>query len=186
MNVMTETPVATGPTTEPVDENAAEDTRSVEAVEQVGVAIPGQQDGTAADADDATDAAEPAEAGDTIEQAVADMPEAAEAAAESGDGKTEDKLEDKIEDKSKSKRPKKSAPRKAAGTKTLVVLRDGRVQFADVDTVLVIDLDEAALPDTDVHDVVDRLAELRDAVDSEGKADAVKALTDIIQEKALG
>ena len=72
----------------------------------------------------------------------------------------------------------------AGGTKTLVVWREGRVQYAD-DGVLVVDLDEAASPDTDVHDVVDRLTELRDALDSPGRADTVAALAEIIQDKAL-
>jgi hypothetical protein len=60
------------------------------------------------------------------------------------------------------------------------------VHYADAETVVVVDLDEAASPDTDVHDVLDRLTELRDAVEYPGKADAVRALTDLIQEKALG
>jgi hypothetical protein len=72
----------------------------------------------------------------------------------------------------------------AGGTKTLVVWREGRVHYAD-DGVLVVDLDEAASPDTDMHDVVDRLAELREALDSPGRADAVAALAEIIQDKAL-
>ncbi|GAA2043538.1 hypothetical protein GCM10009839_53480 [Catenulispora yoronensis] len=102
---------------------------------------------------------------------------------------TEEKetVEEKDEKKAAAKPKRKSAPRKAAGgTKTLVVLKDGRVQYADTDSVLVVDLDEASSPDTDVHDVLDRLTELRDAVESPGKVDAVKALTDLIQEKALG
>jgi hypothetical protein len=37
----------------------------------------------------------------------------------------------------------------------------------------------------DVHEVVDRLAELRDAADSPGRTDAVTALAEIIQDKAL-
>ena len=37
-----------------------------------------------------------------------------------------------------------------------------------------------------VHDVLDRLTELRDAAESPAKADAVRSLTDLIQEKALG
>ncbi|NUR61458.1 MAG: hypothetical protein HOV87_22770 [Catenulispora sp.] len=95
--------------------------------------------------------------------------------------------QEKEEKKSAAKPKRKSAPRKAAGgTKTLVVLKDGRVQYADTEAVLVVDLDEASSPDTDVHDVLDRLTELRDAVESPGKVDAVKALTELIQEKALG
>jgi hypothetical protein len=95
--------------------------------------------------------------------------------------------EDKDEKKAAAKPKRKSAPRKAAGgTKTLVVLKEGRVQYADVDAVVVVDLDEAASPDTDVHDVLDRLTELRDAAESPAKADAVRSLTELIQEKALG
>lgn len=95
--------------------------------------------------------------------------------------------EEKDEKKSAAKPKRKSAPRKAAGgTKNLVVLKEGRVQYADPEAVLVVDLDEASSPDTDVHDVLDRLTELRDAVESPGKLDAVKALTELIQEKALG
>ena len=98
-----------------------------------------------------------------------------------------DEKEDKDEKKAAAKPKRKSAPRKAAGgTKSLVVLKEGRVQYADADTVVVVDLDEAASPDTDVHDVLDRLTELRDATESPAKADAVRALTDLIQEKALG
>ncbi|MBS2532363.1 hypothetical protein KGQ20_06215 [Catenulispora sp. NF23] len=98
-----------------------------------------------------------------------------------------DEKEDKDEKKAAAKPKRKSAPRKAAGgTKSLVVLKEGRVQYADVDTVVVVDLDEAASPDTDVHDVLDRLTELRDATESPAKAGAVRALTDLIQEKALG
>lgn len=105
---------------------------------------------------------------------------------EKGDKDEKDEKEEKDEKKAVAKPKRKSAPRKAAGTKTLVVLKEGRVQYADAETVLVVDLDEASSPDTDVHDVLDRLTELRDAVDSPGKADAVKALTELIQEKALG
>jgi hypothetical protein len=131
-----------------------------------------------ADVSDGTTASEDSES----EERTSPEP-AAEPVAEPVAEVTEDKTAD---DKGRAKPKRKSAPRKAAGTKTLVVLREGRVQFADPDTVLVIDLDEAASPDTDVHDVVDRLTELRDALDCPGKADAVKALTDLIQEKALG
>jgi hypothetical protein len=88
----------------------------------------------------------------------------------------------------KSKRPRKAAAvrggRTAGGTKALVVWHQGRVHYAD-DSVLVIDLDEAASPDMDVHDIVDRLAELREALDSPGRTEAVTALVEIIQEKAL-
>lgn len=108
----------------------------------------------------------------------------AEQPAESDD-RAEEKA-DAADDKTKAKPRCKTAPRKAAATKALVVLRDGRVHYCDAETVVVVDLDEAASPDTDVHDVLDRLTELRDAAECPGKAEAVKALTDLIQEKALG
>ena len=88
-------------------------------------------------------------------------------------------------ERGKSRRPRKAVRNKTAGgTKALVVWREGKVQYAD-DSVLVIDLDEAAAADTDVHDVVDRLTELREALDSPGRSDAVAVLAEIIQEKAL-
>jgi hypothetical protein len=88
-------------------------------------------------------------------------------------------------ERGKTRKTRKSVRGKSAGgSKTLVVWREGRVQYAD-DGVLVVDLDEAASPDIDVHDVVDRLTELREAVDSPGRADAVAALAEIIQDKAL-
>jgi hypothetical protein len=88
-------------------------------------------------------------------------------------------------DRGKAKRARKAVRGKSAGgTKTLVVWREGRVHYAD-EGVLVVDLDEAASPDSDVHDVVDRLTELREALDSPGRADAVAALAEIIQDKAL-
>jgi hypothetical protein len=149
-------------------------TSEAEVDEPSGVAIPVQKDAEAA-----IEVSGAVEASDCLEahaEPTAEPPVevAAEVAA------------DVSEDKSKSKRSRKSTPRKAAGTKSLVLLREGRVQFADTDAVLVIDLDEAASPDADVHDVVDRLSELRDAVECPGKADAVRALTELIQEKALG
>lgn len=82
---------------------------------------------------------------------------------------------------------RKSAPRtakSAAGTKALVVFREGRVHYAD-ESVVVLDLDEAAHPDTDVHDVVDKLSELRDAAESAGRAEAISLVADLIQTKAL-
>jgi outer membrane biosynthesis protein TonB len=131
---------------------------------EISTEIPAQQD--------AEHAVEPVE--------VAEVVEPAEVVAEAADDKS------RTAAASSAKPKRKSAPRKAAGTKTLVVFREGRVQYVDPDTVLVIDLDEAASPDTDVHDVVDRLTELRDAMDCPGKSDAVRALTDLIREKALG
>lgn len=80
---------------------------------------------------------------------------------------------------------RKSAPKsKTAGVKSLVVFRDGKVHYAD-DTVVVLDLDEAAHPDTDVHDVVDKLSELRDAAESPGRTEAVALVAELIQNKAL-
>jgi hypothetical protein len=72
----------------------------------------------------------------------------------------------------------------AAGTKSLVVFREGKVHYAD-ETVVVLDLDDAAHPDTDVHDVVDKLSELRDAVESPGRSEAVSLVAELIQAKAL-
>jgi hypothetical protein len=92
------------------------------------------------------------------------------AAAESGGGKA---------------KKRKAAPKaKTAGTKSLVVFRDGKVHYAD-ETVVVLDLDDAANPDTDVHDVVDKLSELRDAAESPGRAEAVSLVAELIQAKAL-
>lgn len=82
---------------------------------------------------------------------------------------------------------RKSAPRSAksaAGSKALVVFRDGKVHYAD-ESVVVLDLDEAAHPDTDVHDVVDKLSELRDAAESAGRTEAISLVADLIQAKAL-
>lgn len=92
------------------------------------------------------------------------------AAAESGGGRA---------------KKRKAAPKaKTAGTKSLVVFRDGKVHYAD-ETVVVLDLDDAANPDTDVHDVVDKLAELRDAAESPGRSEAVSLVAELIQAKAL-
>ena len=87
---------------------------------------------------------------------------------------------------SKAKK-RKTAPRaakSAAGTKALVVFREGRLHYAD-ESVVVLDLDEAAHPDTDVHDVVDKLSELRDAAESTGRTEAITLVADLIQAKAL-
>lgn len=85
----------------------------------------------------------------------------------------------------KAAKKRKSAPKaKTAGTKSLVVFRDGKVHYAD-ETVVVLDLDDAANPDTDVHDVVDKLSELRDAIESPGRAEAVSLVAELIQTKAL-
>ena len=72
----------------------------------------------------------------------------------------------------------------AAGMKSLVVFREGKVYYAD-ETVVVLDLDDAAHPDTDVHDVVDKLSELRDAIESPGRSEAVALVAELIQTKAL-
>ncbi|MFL6115162.1 MAG: hypothetical protein ACJ786_28010 [Catenulispora sp.] len=160
MNVMTVSPVALNPMTQNEEQYVGEE----------GVDIPQQLD------------VEPNAALDG-----AGSPEESAATAPIGEVVEEKEgVEDKDEKKASAKPKRKSAPRKAAGTKTLVVLKEGRVQYADAETVLVVDLDEASSPDTDVHDVLDRLTELRDAVESPGKADAVRALTELIQEKALG
>ncbi|HEY3867258.1 MAG TPA: hypothetical protein VGM10_02875 [Actinocrinis sp.] len=87
-------------------------------------------------------------------------------------------------ERGRSKRRKAVRNKSAGGTKALVVWREGKVQYAD-ESVLVVDLDEAAAAETDVHDVVDRLTELREALDSPGRTDAVALLAEIIQEKAL-
>lgn len=141
--------------------------RSADGAEEVTAEVGAEaQAGT----DSAAESGEPAESGEVVEE------------------KPEKEDKDEKEDKKAAAKPKrKSAPRKAAGaSKTLVVLKEGRVQYADTDAVVVVDLDEAASPDTDVHDVLDRLTELREAAESPAKADAVRALTDLIQEKALG
>ncbi|HWG28295.1 hypothetical protein [Actinospica sp.] len=96
---------------------------------------------------------------------------AAAAAPESGAGKGGKK--------------RKSTPKpKTAATKSLVVFREGKVHYAD-ESVVVLDLDDAAHPETDVHDVVDKLSELRDAVESPGRAEAVTLIAELIQAKAL-
>ena len=82
------------------------------------------------------------------------------------------------------KRKSAPKPKSAAGTKSLVVLREGKVHYAD-DSVVVLDLDDAAHPDTDVHDVVDKLSELRDAAESSGRTEAVALVAELIQSKAL-
>lgn len=95
-------------------------------------------------------------------------------------------------DRGKSKKARKpvrsrgaaSATTTTGGTKSLVVWQQGKVHYTD-DSVLVLDLDEAASPDLDVHDLVDRLTELREALDSPGRSEAVAALVEIIQERAL-
>jgi hypothetical protein len=84
----------------------------------------------------------------------------------------------------KGKKRKVAPKAKTAGTKSLVVFREGKVHYAD-ETVVVLDLDDAAHPDTDVHDVVDKLSELRDAIESSGRSEAVSLVAELIQAKAL-
>jgi hypothetical protein len=120
--------------------------------------------------------AEPAEpAAETVEPAA----ESVEPAAESVEPAAEP------EPAAKTKK-RKAAPKSktAAGTKSLVVFRQGKVHYAD-ESVVVLDLDDAAHPDTDVHDVVDKLSELRDAMESTGRAEAVSLVAELIQAKAL-
>ena len=88
-------------------------------------------------------------------------------------------------DRGKAKKQRKAVRgRTAGGTKSLVVWQQGRVHYAD-DSVFVLDLDEATSADLDVHELVDRLTELREVLDSPGRSEAVSALVEIIQEKAL-
>ena len=166
MNVMTAPPMTPSPIPQTEDQEVPEEVLD----------IPQQQDAAPP---------VPREEAETPPAETAAETEPVAGAAEDKD-EEEDK-EDKGEKKAAAKPKRKSAPRKAAGgTKSLVVLKEGRVQYADADAVVVVDLDEAASPDTDVHDVLDRLTELRDAAESPAKADAVRSLTDLIQEKALG
>lgn len=149
------------------------------------VDIPQQQDAEAPMPEEEVPADAAAEK-EPVGEADGEKDDREEKAAKDENDEKEEK-EDKDEKKTAAKPKRKSAPRKAAGgTKTLVVLKEGRVQYADADLVVVVDLDEAAAPDTDVHDVLDRLTELRDATESPVKTDVVRALTDLIQEKALG
>jgi hypothetical protein len=169
MNVMT------APQTTP---SAMPQTKEQEVSEEV-VDIPQQQDAAPPAPEEETQSAEAAAETEPVAGEAEDKDE-------KDDRDDKENKEDKDEKKTAAKPKRKSAPRKAAGTKTLVVLKEGRVQYADADAVVVVDLDEAASPDTDVHDVLDRLTELRDAAESPAKADAVRSLTDLIQEKALG
>lgn len=130
----------------------------------------------------------PVEAEAPAEPETAAEPEAPEqrGAASESESEPEPGPEREPEPAAKVKK-RKSAPRSAkspAGTKALVVFRDGRVHYAD-ESVVVLDLDEAAHPDTDVHDVVDKLSELRDAAESAGRTEAISLVADLIQAKAL-
>jgi hypothetical protein len=116
------------------------------------------------------EAEQSAESTEDVPQPRSAEPEPA-AAAEANSGKAKKR---KVAPKAKT----------AAGTKSLVVFREGKVHYAD-ETVVVLDLDDAAHPDTDVHDVVDKLSELRDAVESSGRSEAVSLVAELIQAKAL-
>lgn len=156
------------------------------------------QDGTSASvsaeaAAEVETAAEPEAAAEAETAAEPEVPEprSAESGPESGpeseaESEPEPEPVEPPEPAAKVKK-RKSAPRStksAAGTKALVVFRDGKVHYAD-ESVVVLDLDEAAHPDTDVHDVVDKLSELRDAAESAGRTEAVSLVADLIQAKAL-
>ena len=151
----------------------------VEPVTEVGAAEPGTPVESAAEAERVAEAEVEAEveSESVAEQPAGDVPQprSAEpepaAAAEGSSGKAKKR---KVAPKAKT----------AAGTKSLVVFREGKVHYAD-ETVVVLDLDDAAHPDTDVHDVVDKLSELRDAVESPGRSEAVSLVAELIQAKAL-
>lgn len=147
-------------------ERAADQTKG-EAAGAVAVAATGAG---AHEAEAAVKTADPEQA-DQAAEAVAEVPQPRSAESESSSGKGKKR---KAAPKSKS----------AAGTKSLVVFRDGKVHYSD-ETVVVLDLDEAAHPDTDVHDVVDKLSELRDAIESVGRTEAVSLVAELIQAKAL-
>jgi hypothetical protein len=161
-------------------ETTDEPTSQAEAQAEAGsaaAAAPGPESAVEAAADTDTDieaeagSRPAAEASATPSTEVPEVPQqrAAEPEVASGKGKK-----------------RKSAPKakSAAGTKSLVVLREGKVHYAD-ESVVVLDLDDAAHPDTDVHDVVDKLSELRDAAESTGRAEAVALVAELIQAKAL-
>jgi hypothetical protein len=152
---------------ESVNEAAAE--RSAAAEPQS--VEPQSADQTPAPDQPAPEPSAPDQPAEEVPQPRSAEPEAPASAPESGAGKAK-----------KRKTAPKSA--KAAGTKSLVVFREGKVHYAD-ETVVVLDLDDAAHPDTDVHDVVDKLSELRDAVESTGRAEAVSLVAELIQAKAL-
>lgn len=154
------------------------------------------QDGTSASvsveaAAEVETAAEPEAAAEAETAAEPEVPEprSAESGPESGPESESESEPEPVEPPEPAAKVKKrkSAPRSAksaAGTKALVVFRDGKVHYAD-ESVVVLDLDEAAHPDTDVHDVVDKLSELRDAAESAGRTEAVSLVADLIQAKAL-
>lgn len=140
---------------------------------QDGQAESAEQAAEQAEADATEKTADPERSAAAAEStaAVAEVPQPRSAESDSGSGKGKKR---KAAPKSKS----------AAGTKSLVVFRDGKVHYSD-ESVVVLDLDEAAHPDTDVHDVVDKLSELRDATESTGRTEAVTLVAELIQAKAL-
>ena len=151
-------------------EGAEETDKDVESVAQQAAEQAAEHAAESSPAESAPEAAaEPA--AEVVPQPRSAEPEPVAAAAEPNSGKGGKK--------------RKAAPKaKAAGTKSLVVFREGKVHYAD-ETVVVLDLDEAAHPDTDVHDVVDKLSELRDATESQGRSEAVSLVAELIQSKAL-
>lgn len=161
------------------EEGGAHEPARAEQASGAGAADPSETTADAADTPVSAPAAtepvetaetsEPAEPAEPSEPAEMPQPRSAEGDSPSGKGKK-----------------RKSAPKSkaAAASKSLVVFRDGKVHYAD-ESVVVLDLDEAAHPETDVHDVVDKLSELRDAVESPGRAEAVALVAELIQAKAL-
>lgn len=81
----------------------------------------------------------------------------------------------------RGKQPTKAST--PGGTKTLVVVENGEVSYAD-EAVHVLDLD--ALRDGDVDLAVQALTGLADVVDSDGKADAVNALLAKVKALTVG
>ena len=142
---------------------AADTTEPVESAESAEAAEASKGTDTPAATGDAGSAETETEAGEMPQ------PRAADGESSSGKGKK-----------------RKTAPKAkaVAATKSLVVFRDGKVHYAD-ESVVVLDLDDAAHPDTDVHDVVDKLSELRDAIESSGRTEAVALVAELIQVKAL-
>jgi hypothetical protein len=150
-------------------EKAEEDAESVTEAAGETVAESATESTSSSTDEPAAESAAEQQPADSVPQPRSAEPELA-AAAEGNSGKA---------------KKRKVAPKaKSAGTKSLVVFREGKVHYAD-ETVVVLDLDDAAHPDTDVHDVVDKLSELRDAVESPGRSEAVTLVAELIQAKAL-
>ena len=166
--------------TEPAEDGAQPDTPAPQEQPEPA-AVTAAEPEADADADPAADATDPPDAPDAPASTASpatpatpttpvDVPQQRTAEPEAAPGKG---------------KKRKSAPKtKSAGLKSLVVLRDGKVHYAD-DSIVVLDLDDAAHPDTDVHDVVDKLSELRDAAESPGRTEAVALVAELIQAKAL-